>query len=332
MNYIGKNNSKQIGFTLVELLVVISIIGIFLGISVPAVQSVRSAARRTQCQNNQHQLGLAFTMHVSSMGGFPASRTLEPAVRGWTTDLLPYLDASNFLDQWDTNKSYFDNQNKRLLLKRMPIFQCPATPNSRHVITVDKDSQDKTIESISGIPGDYYVHHGGIKMPSTDPNNPGLKTYNNPLQECSGRCVAYQIEDGLSNTIVVNEQCGRPDLWVGRKKQSGTLVDQSWRSLWGAGPCSKLTGFEKNSIQPGYDRVINVCNNGIYSFHPSGANSLFMDGAVRFISDQTVPWIILALNTRDGKENVTPEDISLTCFDDSFVDPNTGKYPDGSNP
>ena len=57
-----------------------------------------------------------------------------------------------------------------------------------------------------------------------------------------------------------------------------------------------------------------------------------MDGSVRFISEQTIPWVVLALNTSNGKENVTPEDLSLTCFDESFVDPNTGKYPDGTTP
>lgn len=319
-------NPSRNGFTLVELLVVIGIICVLIGITLPAVQSVRAAARRTQCQNNQHQLGLAFTMYSGSMGGFPASRTLEPAARGWTIDLLPYLDAANLDDSWDKQYNYFDNQNKRLLLKRMGIFQCPATPDCQRVMEADKDMQNKPLETaVKGVPADYYVHHGGIKMSDG-------KTYGNALQECGGRCGSYYIPDGLSNTIVVNEQCGRPTLWVGRKQQSGQQVDEYWRSLWGAGPSTVLTGFAKSSLDPGFDRLINVSNKGIYSFHSGGSHALFMDGSVKFISDQTIPWIVLALNTRDGKENVTPEDLNLTCFDESFVDPNTGQYPDGSAP
>ena len=322
----NSNNSIRRAFTLVELLIVIGIIAILASITVPAVQSMRSAARRTQCQNNQRQLGLAFTMYAGEMGGYPASVSRYPAQRGWVTDLLPFLDAGNFSDDWDVQYDYFDNQNKRLLHKRLPLLNCPQTPNAYRTMTAEKDMNNKPLSTpVSGISSDYFVHYGGIQM--TDG-----ATYKNALQECDKGCGSYFIPDGLSNTIVLNEQCGRPDLWIGNKKQSGQTVDESWRSLWGAGPSTHLAGFAKNSLDPGFDRVINVSNNGIYSFHSHGAHALFMDGSVRFISEQALPWIVLALNTSNGKENVTPEDLSLTCFDESFVDPKTGKYPDGTTP
>lgn len=322
----NSDNSIRSAFTLVELMVVIAIIAILAGITVPAVQSMRSAARRTQCQNNQHQIGLAFTMYAGAMGGYPASVTQDPAQRGWTVDLLPYMDAANFSDDWNKQFDYFDNQNKRLLLKRLPLLSCPQTPNVKRTMTAEKDMNNKALSApVNGVPSDYFVHYGGIKM--TDG-----KTYKNALQECGKGCGSYIVPDGLSNTVLLNEQCGRPDLWIGKKKQAGQTVDESWRSLWGAGPSTRLTGFAKNSLDPGFDRVINVSNNGIYSFHAHGAHALFMDGSVRFVSEQTIPWVVLALNTSNGKENVTPEDLSLTCFDESFVDPNTGKYPDGTTP
>lgn len=322
----NSDNSIRSAFTLVELMVVTAIIAILAGITVPAVQSMRSAARRTQCQNNQHQLGLAFTMYAGAMGGFPASVTQDPAQRGWTVDLLPYMDAANFSDDWDKQFDYFDNQNKRLLLKRLPLLSCPQTPNVKRTMTAEKDMNNKALSApVNGVPSDYFVHYGGIKMADG-------KTYKNALQECGKGCGSYVVPDGLSNTVLLNEQCGRPDLWIGKKKQAGQTVDESWRSLWGAGPSTRLTGFAKNSLTPGFDRVINVSNNGIYSFHANGAHALFMDGSVRFVSEQTIPWVVLALNTSNGKENVTPEDLSLTCFDESFVDPNTGKYPDGTVP
>lgn len=320
------NRLKRNAFTLVELLVVVSIISILLGLTLPAVQSFRSSARRTQCQNNLHQIGLAFVMYSNVREGFPASRTLNPVQHGWTYDLLPYLDAPTLMDAWDSDYSYFDKKNERLLLKRFPLFQCPATPEINRAMTFNKDLNDAAIgRNVEGAPGDYYVHHGGISMADG-------KKYKNPLLQCGRNCDPYQIEDGMSNTIVVNEQAGRPDLWVGRQKKQGQTVDESWRSVWAAGPSTKLSGFAKNSLEPGFDRAINVCNNGIYSFHPSGVHSLFMDGSVRFVSEQAVPWIVLALNTRNGKENVMPDDLSLLGFDKSFICPDTGKYPDGSSP
>src|SRR4051812_45182749 len=88
-------------FTLVELLVVISIIGVLVSLLLPAVQSAREASRRSQCQNNLKQIGLALLTHESQQKRFP-SGTVRPKVDdgdpsgmacfGWSSHLLPYLD------------------------------------------------------------------------------------------------------------------------------------------------------------------------------------------------------------------------------------------------
>jgi prepilin-type N-terminal cleavage/methylation domain-containing protein len=84
------------GFTLVELLVVISIIGVLVGLLLPAVQSAREAARRMQCQNNLKQLGLAMHMHQDSYKKFPYLRSGGGQNRHtWAIQLLPFLEQGN---------------------------------------------------------------------------------------------------------------------------------------------------------------------------------------------------------------------------------------------
>jgi len=80
-------------FTLVELLVVIAIIATLIGLLLPAVQSVRESARRTQCGNRLKQVGLAIMNYESTRKVFPNGRpSRDPDTYGWTFRLLPYLE------------------------------------------------------------------------------------------------------------------------------------------------------------------------------------------------------------------------------------------------
>lgn len=150
---------KQKAFTLVELLVVVAIIGILVGLLLPAVQQVRSAARRTGCSNNLRQVVLASLNYESAFGKFPPgmngptenaghqrlSRSKRPSTPapgnpnsglyiGWAVYLMPYYEQAPFYeelraasDSWENMYgASVDASNKLMVSKIIPMLQCPS--------------------------------------------------------------------------------------------------------------------------------------------------------------------------------------------------------------
>src|SRR5262249_45295950 len=123
--------ARRPGFTLVELLVVIAIIGTLIGLLVPAVQKVREAASRLQCQNNLKQLGLALHSYHGVAKGFPPgmvsdSPLVSDADATGYTYLLPYLEQDNTYRLYDFESPWFARANYAAVGTEVRLFFCPS--------------------------------------------------------------------------------------------------------------------------------------------------------------------------------------------------------------
>ena len=301
------------GFTLMELLVVLAIIGVLLGLLLPAVQKVREAAARLSCGNNLRQAGLALHQFEADRGRFPPGTVFGPlpeagvrtdALHGCWPFLLPYLEQQALFNAYRWDVDFFDPANQPTVATQLKILQCPSAEANRYVV-MEHDNGAFT-QGGRGACIDYGPVEGvgpGLAMLGLiDP----VGDYRGTLP-MNDMCRIGAITDGTSNTLLVAEDAGRPQLWQAGRYVPGVF---SFGGPW-ASNANAVTirgSSADGSTIPGPCAFNCTNNQQPYSFHTGGANFLFADGSVHFLQTGMDIRVLAALATRAGGEVVSGTD------------------------
>ena len=318
------------GFTIVELLVSISIIGILIALLLPAVQAAREAARRISCRNNLKQIGLALHNYQSINSSFPPTFCTTPLENAagtgasWSVHgrLLPQLDQGNAYDKIDLDADWHQQVETGVTFMKVPVFLCPSEPNDH--------------SRTNG--GSTYVapHTYGFNFGTWLVYDPATETVGDGAFVINRGTAIPEFRDGLSNTLAVAEVKAYQS-YVRNTQSPGSKAPTTPADLAGLSGQLKRTGhavwpdgrvhhsgvttvFTPNTrvsyLSGGaeYDIDFNSQQEGksasrityaaitSRSYHPGMVNVLLMDGSVRWMADSVDETVWRALGTRQGGE------------------------------
>jgi prepilin-type N-terminal cleavage/methylation domain-containing protein len=271
---------RRPGFTLVELLVVISIIGVLMALLLPAVQAAREAARAAQCKNSIRQVGLALhnyhDIHQRLPPGWIGNMPEGTPGWGWMVSILPQMEQGPLHDNViQRNLPIADPVNLRAREHVLKLLQCPSDPTPKlFTLLADDDSPMFQVSRSN------YVGVFGTLEVEDDPTAGDGAFYFLSSTRFS------DITDGLSNTMLVGERGTRlgASLWQGVVPGAAEAMVR----IVGTGdhtPNHPAHHFDDFS-----------------SFHHSGVHFVVGDGSVRRIDDSIDLTVYQALLTRGGGE------------------------------
>lgn len=298
----GLAHSKR-AFTLVELLVVIAIIGVLVALLLPAVQSAREAARRTQCGNHLKQIGLAVQNYHDTFQYIPPSRmdTRETVF----LLLLPFLESRNEYEQWVLGKAYYD-QAQPVRERVMKFYLCPSRQRPKLSLPDADQHQSFASNGIGHTPGGVgdYASNAGTPAGITD-YIPGMSydsggttkivneddRANGPFWYRGARPIKFaNITDGLSSTA-----------FFGEKHVQLNQTSQKDSSIWNGDH-----GGSFKKLGTGAPIVRDITKTGNFgSYHPGICQFVMGDGAVKALSVATDLTTLDRIANRDDGQPVS---------------------------
>lgn len=324
---------KRSAFTLIELLVVIAIIAVLIALLLPAIQQAREAARRSQCQNNFKQLGLALVNYHDAYGCYPMSRAFTgigagappftyPVVNfSAMARLLPQMEQANIYDMINFQFHCNDVSNTTLRGVTVATFLCPSDPGASP-LPAGYAGNNVRVNEGSTINFAYYeIDPAGLNASLPPPNGPffALRHYKvRDILDGASRTAAFseQRRGDFSNAIATEEDFFQPaGVWPTQMDDAVNLcqaVDKNNLAL----QSSSNAGMEWTGVgvthffylhnatpnmrschfQPG--RIVATAS----SHHTGGVIVAMCDGSVHFVSNSVDQAIWRAAGTRAGNE------------------------------
>lgn len=301
---------KKNAFTLVELLVVIAIVGALTGLLLPAVQAAREAARRIQCGNNLHQLGLALHNYHNTHRSFPIG-VVYPNWTMWSAQILPELEQNTLHATIDFTKPYADSDtaNGRACATLLSGYRCPSANAPEHV----------NVQGVSGrVPSNYLAVASGTANRDVGPTSAHIgRIDQDGMMFVSRSTRMASILDGTSQTLAIGESLFLPEVNGPDSTGAPQIVDHWYIGTAGmfsvngnyvteASEALGSTGVAMNNWK---DDSIIICEKEIAfsGHHRGGVQFVFADGHVTMLSDTMDRTIYSALGTRAGGEVISSE-------------------------
>ncbi len=298
-------------FTLVELLVVMTIVGILAGIAIPAVHGIRETARQTQCQSNMRQISLAAGVYATTHGKFPPGQ-LAPTIDtliltdhqliGHLGFILEYVEQEPLRRTMDGFNWNLQQQGPAWSLDpagigktnvEIPVFRCPSdvSEGTENILVSTIPYFGTNTFELAGVPNTYagwtnYLGNCG------DINSSNRREGIFLIRE---RVSVNGIHDGISNTILFGEVTG------GTALVDGVMLDSPWiRHSFMHGGIGCRWGFFQDLPGDNQDTSVHTFS----SRHTSGKVYFsFADFSVRPIAKEIELDVLASLLTRAGKES-----------------------------
>jgi prepilin-type N-terminal cleavage/methylation domain-containing protein/prepilin-type processing-associated H-X9-DG protein len=297
---------KQAAFTLVELLVAITIIGLLMALLLPALQAARSSARRAQCGNNLKNIGLALQGFHAAKGSFPSGYIsgVDPSGNetgpgwGWLSLLLTHMDQAPLSGTIDFRQPIETSGNSLARAQLISSLLCPANEISKP--TWPAEVRDSTGEPMSLICRVAFCAYIGM-YGSTDTTRVGDGVFFR-----NSHIRVRDIIDGTSRTIAAGERAYvlGDGTWVGAVTGASMFPDDyaAKIAVEHLKPASAMV-LGHTGLGNGPNSANSEINQ-FYGLHGSGVNFVFTDGHVAFLPDTIDYPLYQAMSTRAGAEGL----------------------------